>query len=165
MNIIDSPSPNRSDRPAGVVPRLVVIHGTVGTDAGDLAHIRSPQAGVSYNYLVQRPGTIHRVVHWKDAAWHAGKAKWDGVTGVNAISIGIGLSNLGNGKERFTDAQYESAGWLCAVFERELGIGMESVVGHHHVSGAHLNVRSDPKTDPWPWFEWGRLFAAMLRHR
>lgn len=161
MKIIDAPSPNRSERVAEETPSLVVIHGTAGTIAGDLAHTRNPKSGVSYNYLIGPDGLIHRTVHWRWAAWHAGTSSWRGRPNVNRFSIGIGLSNPGDGKIMFTDEQYHSAGWLCAVFDRDLGIGMERVVGHYTVSGRHLGVRPDPKTDPWDWFEWGRLFAAM----
>lgn len=163
MRIVDSPSPNQNDRPAGVRPSLIVIHGTVGSDLGDLAHLRSAAAKVSYHYLVQRTGLIHRLVRPEKRAWHAGISTWRGRADVNDFSIGIGLSNKSEG-ELYTEAQYRSAGWLCAVFRREYGIGPESIVGHHHVSGAHLRIRPDPKSDPWETFEWGRLFAEMERN-
>ena len=153
MTILETPSPNQGVRPAGVRPRLVVIHGTVGTDAGDLAWLRSPQAGVSYHYLVQRSGEIYRLVRPERRAWHAGKSSWRGVENVNDFSIGIGLSNLGNG-ELYTEAQYQAAGWLCSIFQREYAIGMEEVVGHYHISPGR-------KTDPFYTFEWGRLFGYM----
>lgn len=153
MKITDSPSPNQSDRPAGVEPRLIVIHGTVGSDAGDLSHLCRSDSQVSYHYLVQRKGTIHRLVRPDRRAWHAGKSSWRGVADVNDYSIGIGLSNLG-GSELFTEEQYEAAGWLCSVFIREYGIGLEDIVGHYHISPGR-------KTDPWYTFEWGRLFARI----
>jgi N-acetylmuramoyl-L-alanine amidase len=153
VTIIDSPSPNQGARPAGVTPSLVVIHGTVGTDNGDLAWLRTEKAAVSYHYLIQRTGAIHRLVRPERRAWHAGASSWRGVPNVNDYSIGIGLSNLGSG-ESYTEAQYDAAGWLSAIFAREYGIGLEEVVGHCHVSPGR-------KTDPWLNFEWGRLFARM----
>lgn len=156
MKIIDSPSPNQGARPAGVKPRLIVIHGTVGTDSGDLTWLRQKQAGVSYHYLLQRTGQIHRLVRPDKRAWHAGLSSWKGVPDVNNYSIGIGLSNMGGG-EPYTEAQYDAAGWLCSVFWREFSIGMEQVLGHYHVSPGR-------KTDPWYSFEWGRLFDRMQVH-
>ena len=153
MRIIDSPSPNQNNRPAGMKPRLIVIHGTVGTDSGDLIHLRKPESKVSYHYLVQRTGVIHRLVRPERRAWHAGRSAWRGVLDVNDYSIGIGLSNLGD-PEVYTEAQYRAAGWLCRVFGREFGIGMDQIVGHYHISPGR-------KTDPWYSFEWGRLFAHM----
>jgi N-acetylmuramoyl-L-alanine amidase len=153
VNIIDSPSPNQNARPAGVRPSLVVIHGTVGTDAGDLEWLRKPEAKVSYHYLVLRSGAVHRLVRPERRAWHCGGSEWLGQQNVNNFSIGIGLSNKGDG-EPFTLAQYASAGELCAIFWREFGIHMEGVVGHYHISPGR-------KTDPWYTFQWGRLFRAM----
>jgi N-acetylmuramoyl-L-alanine amidase len=153
VTIIDSPSPNQNDRPAGARPSLVVIHGTVGSDASDLAWCRDPQSKVSYHYLILRTGAVHRLVRPEKRAWHAGASEWAGRKNVNDFSIGIGLSNKGDG-EPFTLAQYASAGELCAIFWREFGIHMESVVGHCHISPGR-------KQDPWLYFQWGRLYRAM----
>ena len=96
MNIIDSPSPNQNDRPRGAgLPSLIVLHGTVGTDAGDLSWIRSPASKVSYHYLILRDGTVHRMVRPERRAWHAGASEWAGRENVNDFSIGIGLSSKG----------------------------------------------------------------------
>lgn len=157
MTIIDSPSPNQGPRPAGVTPRLIVVHGTAGSDKGDLLHLRTAGSGVSYHYLIQRSGAVHRLVRPDRRAWHAGVSSWNGVPDVNDYSIGIGLSNRGEG-EKYSEGQYAATGQLCAIFEREFGIGMESVVGHYHVSPGR-------KTDPWETFEWGRLFARMDAYR
>lgn len=105
MRVTDTPSPNQGARPAGVTPRLVVIHGTVGTDIGDLLWLRDKKSQVSYHYLLQRDGEIYRLVQPERRAWHAGASSWAGVPNVNDFSIGIGLSNLGNG-EPYTEAQY-----------------------------------------------------------
>ena len=162
MTIHDDYSPNQSARPVGVVPSLIVVHGTVGTDAGDLSWIKNPASAVSYHYFVMRTGQIHRLVRPERKAWHAGKSVWNGRSEVNNFSIGIGLSNLGNG-EPYTPAQYKAAGWLCGVLMRHYPIpSFAGIVGHHHVSGSHLKVRTDPKSDPWIWFEWGRLFDEIL---
>lgn len=152
MNIIDSPSPNQNDRPPGVRPRLIVIHGTVGTDVGDLNHLRDARAEVSYHYLIQRDGTIHRLVRPERRAWHAGKSVYKGVEDVNDFSIGIGLSNLGpNSDERFfTEAQYASAGWLTRELRGGFNIPASETVGHFHISPGR-------KTDPWPYFDWKKL--------
>ncbi|HYW05492.1 MAG TPA: N-acetylmuramoyl-L-alanine amidase, partial [Longimicrobium sp.] len=83
MDIIDSPSPNHNARPAGAKPTLIVIHGTVGSDSGDLGWIRDPVSKVSYHYLIQRNGKTHRIVRPEQRAWHAGESVWDGKKNVN----------------------------------------------------------------------------------
>lgn len=164
MIITDSPSPNFGSRPSGARPVLTVIHGTAGSDKGDLMWLRSKASQLSYHYLIWRNGSVHRLVRPEKRAWHAGKSSWRGITDANDHAIGIALSNRGPDPdsglalEQYTAAQYEAAGELCAIFEREYGIGMEQIVGHVHVSPGR-------KTDPWPWFHWGALFSAMDRHR
>ncbi len=138
-------------------PSLIVLHGTVGTDSGDLAWLRSERSGVSYHYMIQRTGAIHRLVRPEKRAWHAGKSAWKGVQDVNDFSIGVGLSNLG-GDEPYTAAQYEAAGELCAVLMRVWKITLEGVVGHYHISPGR-------KTDPWNTWEWMRLAAEIVAPR
>jgi N-acetylmuramoyl-L-alanine amidase len=150
MKIIESPSPNHGPRPAGASIDLLVIHGTAGTDAGDLSWCRSPQAGVSYHYLILRDGTVHRLVPEERRAWHSGASSWQGRSGCNNYGIGIGLSNRGPG-EPYTAAQYASLRALIADIQaRRPAIVRDRIVGHHQVSPGR-------KSDPWPHFDWSEI--------
>ena len=155
--IIDSSTRNQNVRPGSVRPDCIIIHGTVGTDTSDLSWLRNPESKVSYHYLIQRPGAIHRLVHPERRAWHAGESEWEGRKNVNDYSIGVGLSNLGNG-EAFTAAQYASAGWLCEILMREHNIPLERILGHYHIAPLR-------KTDPWYTFQWMRLAAEIEKAR
>lgn len=156
MEIKTKPSPNHNFRPTPEVS-LVVVHGTVGSDAGDLNWLTNPAAKVSYHYLIQRDGTIWRLVEEKDRAWHAGKSHWHGRDDVNDFSIGIGLSNLGPGKEEhYTDEQYDSLGWL--IHDLFIRYGPLDVVGHKDVSPGR-------KTDPWDYFDWNSMWMEAGKHR
>jgi N-acetyl-anhydromuramyl-L-alanine amidase AmpD len=155
MKIIDSPSPNQNDRPPGVRPYVIVIHGTVGSDAADLSWTRTAQSQISYHYLLLRNGTIHRLVPPERRAWHAGSSSWRGRPNVNDYSIGIGLSNKGPGEE-FTPAQYQAAGWLVATLRRHWPVQYHDIVGHCHISPVR-------KTDPWLHFRFGEFFAHVLK--
>lgn len=154
------PSPNFNNRPAGVEPSLVVIHGTAGTDAGDLAWLTSPQSKLSYHYLITRNGRIYYLVREMHRAWHAGKSSWGGVDGVNDFSIGIALSNRGPHLEpHYTDAQYESLGLLLTDLRERRGIhSSRGVVGHAAVSPGR-------KSDPWAHFDWFRVARDIMRIR
>lgn len=154
MTIIQSPSPNHNARPMGVGVSALVIHGTVGTDAGDLAWTRDPVSKVSYHFLVLRTGVIHQMVKDDRRAWHAGSSKWNGRNNVNDFSIGIGLSNKGPG-EPFRPAQYAAAGDLVFALSREHTIDLANVVAHYHISPGR-------KTDPWEHFNWGAMFGRVL---
>lgn len=158
MKIIDSPSPSHNARPVGVVPRLFVVHGTVGNDAGDLAFLKAggaPGKPVSYHYLILRTGQIHRLVQPGRRAWACDPSSWKGDDGVNDFSISVGLSNLNDGKP-YTDAQYRSCAWLYVTLAKHFPIPLEGVVGHFHISYPR-------KTDPWYTFEWGRLFSEVQK--
>lgn len=162
IDIIDSPSPHFNDRPWDMEPTLIVVHGTAGTDEGDLDWLTNPAVPVgrrvSYHYLVQRDGTTHRLVDETKRAWHAGESEWQNREGCNDYSIGIGLSNLGPGSaEVFSPQQYAScAALIVQACRRWPALSWERVVGHHQVSPGR-------KPDPWYYFEWGSLFAAIRR--
>lgn len=179
MKILSTPSPNQDARPVGTVPSLVVIHGTAGSDAGDIAYLRdlskdkegkSIDTSASYHYHIGRDGTIRQLVPEKMRAWHAGDSMWDGRKGVNSFSIGIGLGNWGPDKtlayyrknpypEAYTVAQMESLVWLCKdIMARYPEITASRFVGHHQVSPGR-------KTDPWGHFDWERFLGALIKPR
>ena len=100
------PSPNFGKRPAGVVPRLVVLHADAGaSDAGTISWLQSPESGVSYHALVGRQGGVFTFVDYADRAWHAGKSSWQGVPNVNDFSIGLAFANKHDGVEALTPIQ------------------------------------------------------------
>lgn len=153
------PSPAQKERAQGSKINLVVLHGTVGSDAGDFAWLKqggAPNAPVSYHYWISRAGRIVNFVPIARQAYHAGISEWRDQKSVNNFSIGVGLSNLGVRTDPYTDAQYRAAGWLCALLYEHHVHGFHNYVGHHHVSPSR-------KTDPWLHFEWGRLFEEMRR--
>lgn len=160
MKIIDAPSPSFNDRPPGTKVSLFVVHGTVGTDEGDLAYLKKggePRRRVSYHYLVLRTGAIHRLVAPEKRAWACDPSSWKGRSGVNDYSISVGLSHLNDGKP-YTDAQYRACAWLYVTLAKYHPIPLEGIVGHYNISPGR-------KTDPWYVFHWGRLFAEIDKLR
>lgn len=102
--------------------------------------------GVAAHYLIDRAGTVYRLVRDEDVAWHAGHSRMpDGRTGVNAFSIGIELMNTTT--DHCTDAQYASLRHL--ISELKACHPIRHVVGHAQIAPGR-------KTDPWN-FEWERL--------
>jgi N-acetyl-anhydromuramyl-L-alanine amidase AmpD len=153
MNITFRPSPNQNARP-GVKPDLIVLHGSEGTDAGDAAWLLNRDSKVSYHYLVQRTGAVLQFVQDAARAWHAGASSWKGRADCNNYSIGVALS-IRQG-ETPTGAQYASLARLLDILMRGHAIPMNRVVGHYHVSPGR-------KTDPWPPFDWARLWEEMRK--
>jgi len=69
----DHESQNRWRGRQNMYPETIVIHST-GSDFHS-AHntILNPGSDVSYHYIVDRDGHVHRYVHPDHAAWHAGE--------------------------------------------------------------------------------------------
>lgn len=134
------PSPNFSKRKPGTVPRLIVLHSTVGkSDAGDLDWLQSPESGVSYHTLIGRNGGCFTLVDYAHKAWHAGESSWKGVPDCNQYSIGLAFSNRHDDKEVLTPMQIAV---MRAVVQylRQQYPGIEVVT--------HADVSPSRKTDP-----------------
>lgn len=162
-----APSENCDERPAGVEPELVVIHGISlppGEFGGDdvealftncldpYAHPDYPELcamRVSSHLLIDRGGAITQFVPFDRRAWHAGVSHWCGRDGCNDFSIGIELE--GTDTLAYTDAQYEVlVSVLCALRRAYPAIAADAVVGH-------CDIAPGRKTDPGVAFDWDRL--------
>jgi N-acetylmuramoyl-L-alanine amidase len=144
---------------------LIVMHCTAGTSAhSTIAWLNRPDADApaSYHYVIDRDGTIYRhcapetmAYHAGDSAFPADPSKSRQGSSVNPRSLGIAWANRNNG-EPLTEAQIESALWLCSVFD----VPPEHVVGHCEVSPGR-------KTDPvcMDMDEWRERLRAYLQEK
>lgn len=161
------PSPNFDARPGGAAVELIVIHNislppgvyggghvarlftnTLDPDA-DPFFAQISGARVSAHLLIERAGTTTQFVSLADRAWHAGASVFEGRTGCNDFSIGIELE--GTDFESFTDAQY--AALNGAVDALLAAFPIRALRGHS-------DIARDRKTDPGPFFDWGRIALA-----
>lgn len=181
MTIIDFPSPNHSERKAGVRVDTVLIHHTatrgdgVGTTHA-LEWLTSPRSKVSAHYLIGHDGCVYQLVFENLKAWHAGKGRlpWETCEpyDFNHRSIGIEVVNPGDGVTPFTEAQYRALEWLVPDVVRRLGRdvffrlepclvhGPQAKNEHVYVLG-HRDVAPGRKTDPADNFDWGRIRKAL----
>jgi N-acetylmuramoyl-L-alanine amidase len=151
--MIENPSPNYNERPAGVPIDMLVLHYTGMKTCGDaLGRLCDPAIEVSAHYLIDEDGTIHVLVAEEYRAWHAGTACWRGKAWVNDRSIGIELVNSGHefGYEDFPPAQIEALIPLCRDILSRYPITAQNVVGHSDVAPTR-------KQDPGEKFPWARL--------
>lgn len=169
---VSCPSPNFDARPDNEPPTLIVVHaislppeqfGGPGveqlfTNALDpdahpyyaaICHLR-----VSAHFFIRRDGTLLQYVSADDRAWHAGASCWRGRERCNDFSIGIELE--GSDTQPFEAAQYERLSALVGTLCRHYPI--EDVVGHSDIAPGR-------KTDPGPFFEWGRLPEWAARRK
>jgi AmpD protein len=159
-------SPFFDERPAGVVPDLLVLHGislppgefggpwiarlfTGGLPAEAHPEFRERAAlRVSTHLLIRRDGAVEQFVSFNARAWHAGKSAWQGRDACNDYSIGIECE--GTDEVPYEAAQYQTLRTLLPRLLEAYAIPRDRVVGHSDIAPGR-------KTDPGPSFDWSRL--------
>jgi N-acetylmuramoyl-L-alanine amidase len=156
--IIESPSPNHNERPAGKDIDILLLHYTGMRDGvAALQRLRDPAAKVSSHYLIEEDGLIHHLVDESRRAWHAGISYWAGERDINGVSIGIELVNPGHdfGYRAFPQPQ------MAALIE--LG---EDILARHAIPAprvlGHSDVAPSQKMDPGELFDWRALAEAGI---
>ena len=164
-------SPNFNERPSGMVPELIVVHGislppgefggpwidrlfTGGLPPEAHPYFREIASHtVSAHALIRRNGEIVQYVAFHQRAWHAGRSEYRGRAGCNDFSIGIELEGTEEG--RYEDAQYESLERLIrALLATYPTLSREHVVGHSDIAPGRT-------TDPGAHFDWERLSSRI----
>lgn len=149
--ITEAPSPNFDQRRGP--PDMVLLHYTgMRTAEAAIARLRDPGAKVSAHYVVDKDGSILRLVPEERRAWHAGKSWWKGETDINAVSIGIEIVNPGHefGYRLFPDAQIEAVIALIDDIRTRWSVEDARILGHSDVAPSR-------KEDPGELFPWKRL--------
>ena len=165
------PSPNCDERPPGVTPDLIVVHGislppgefggpwidrlftnTLPPDGhpyfAEVAGLR-----VSSHLLIRRSGEVVQYVPFQRRAWHAGVSSWAGRERCNDFSIGIELEGVDHSP--YESAQYAMLARVIAELCRSYPtLAPERVVGHDDIAPGR-------KSDPGPAFDWPRLRALL----
>jgi N-acetyl-anhydromuramyl-L-alanine amidase AmpD len=150
---------------------LIVMHCTEGGTAKSTIDYLNTTTDktASYHYIIERDGTIYRMCRTNIVAYHAGDSAWpnpvkatpanpdkpNGGKSVNRESIGIAWAH--QGKEILTDAQIESALWLCGFHMDENLIPPSCVVGHYEISPGR-------KPDPLPAMDMKEWRALLLNY-
>lgn len=167
------PSPNRDERPAGMPPDLIVVHG-ISLPPAEFggpwidrlftnllpvdAHPYFAQVAdkkVSSHLLIRRDGEIVQYVPFHLRAWHAGVSSYEGREKCNDFSIGIEIE--GADECAYEPVQYAVlAKVIVALCGAYPSLSMDRIAGHEHIAPGR-------KTDPGPAFDWARL-KALLAH-
>lgn len=159
------PSPNHDARPSPEIS-LIVIHniglppkqyggnGIVELFTNQLNPDEHPYykeihaMRVSSHFLIRRDGKLIQFVSCLQRAWHAGQSNWQGRERCNDFSVGIELE--GCDEEAFAPAQYTMLNRLIAGLRASYSI--KGIAGHSDIAPGR-------KTDPGPFFDWGKVFA------
>ena len=168
-------SPNRDERPGGLLPELILVHGislppdeyggpwidrlftnTLPADAPQVHPFFSTVLSlvVSSHLLIRRDGEYVQYVPFQLRAWHAGASNYCGRERCNDFSIGIEME--GSDELPYEPVQSRALSHaihaLCRAYPS---------LSTEHVAG-HSDVAPGRKTDPGPAFDWQRL-RALLR--
>jgi AmpD protein len=160
-------SPNADERPTGLVPDLIVVHGIslppgefggpwidqLFTNCLDSAvhpyFARICELKVSAHVLIRRDGELVQYVPFHRRAWHAGVSTFCGRTRCNDFSIGIEL-------EGADDVAYDARQYARLAATVEALITAYPSLSRERIAG-HSDIAPGRKTDPGPAFDWGRL--------
>lgn len=161
------PSPNFNERPAGMLPELVVVHCISLPPANFggpfieqffqncLCADEHPyfqeihQLQVSSHLLIRRDGEILQFVPFDKRAWHAGQSSYQGRDNCNDFSIGIEL-------EGTDDSPYEAIQYDRLKQVIETLIQYYPTIHPDAVTG-HSDIAPGRKTDPGLCFDWSKL--------
>jgi AmpD protein len=161
------PSPNCDQRPAGVEPDLIVVHG-ISLPPGEFGgpwidclftnslppdehpyFATIADRAVSSHVLVDRRGRLTQYVPFHLRAWHAGESNYAGRPACNDFSIGIELE--GADTLAYEEDQYHALarliGALCRAYP---ALSPARLTGHSDIAPGR-------KTDPGPAFDWPRV--------
>ena len=105
---------------------------------------------VSTHYLINRSGSITRMVDDQNTAWHAGKSKWKNFINLNDQSIGIELVNQGHqfGYETFSKKQISKLILLCKFLIKKYKIKYSNILGHSDIAP----LRKKDPGEKFPWY-------------
>lgn len=156
LPIVDLPaaSTHYTKGRAGFIPRFIVIHHTGGVDSRAWLTHTSPNR-VSAHRLIDKPGTIYKLVNDEDVSNAAGFAivgpldpDTSDPAGVdpnfNYASLNIELENAGTGSDPYPLAQMTAA--AKQVVEWIGKFGYLAIVGHSWVDAR----KNDPRGFDWP---------------
>lgn len=95
-------------------------------------------------------------------AWHAGVSalRGDSSPSVNARSIGIEITNAGDGKTPFTEGQYRALEKLVPWLMKTYQVPMQNLVGHEDAA-----LPKGRKIDPAENFDFARIRRATRPQR
>ena len=132
---------------------FLIIHYTGMQSARvSLKRLKDPKSKVSCHYLIERNGSINRMVDDNKVAWHAGKSKWKNKMDLNKYSIGIEIQNKGHfiKYQNFPKKQIFSLIKLIKILMKKYRIKRENILGHSDIAPLR-------KLDPGEKFPWNFL--------
>ena len=157
INFLYSPNQNVENRTQKEINYIVIHYTGMQSERACIKRLASKKSKVSAHYLINREGTITKMVDEKNIAWHAGKSKWKNLVNINRQSIGIELVNKGHrfGYENFSSNQISKLILLCKILTKKYKIKRSNIVGHSDIAPFR-------KKDPGEKFPWQYLSKKKI---
>lgn len=131
---------------------LVLHH--VQASSSDHAIEQFKNYQVSAHFLIDEAGEIFELVEENNIAYHAGISFWNGVDGLNKISIGIEFINSSPFEKKFPEIQMIAGVQLCKYLAAKYQIKNQNIVGHSDIAYSRDTQLLDRKQDPSHLFDW-----------
>jgi len=149
INTLYSLNHSTENRPKNNIKFIVIHYTGMQSERACIRRLTSKNSQVSTHYLINRKGSVTRMVDEKKIAWHAGKSKWKNLINLNSKSIGIELVNKGHqfGYENFSKKQITNLILLCKELVRKYKIKKQNIVGHSDI--APLRKKDPGEKFPW----------------
>ena len=153
MRIIEHPLPDFDERPANTNIQALVLHCSAHSAKEMIEVLR--QKHLSCHYIIDTNGDIFQCVADEKRAWHAGVSQWRQMENMNHYSIGIELSSLSMGQNKYPLVQINSLISLANTLIKRYNIPNTNVV-------AHSDVAPQRKPDPGIMFPWKYLAKHQI---
>lgn len=127
-------------RPRTKPATVLLMHATAGSSlSGALQTLKEKK--LSYHFIVDKDGSVHKLVGHTRVAFHAGKSIGPEGKGVNEYSIGVSFVNRNDGRDPYTPEQMEAAVWLAEILRKAVS-SLKWTTTHRDVS---LTGKTDPR--------------------
>ena len=152
LSKITSPNSSKIERKINEIRYLIIHYTGMQSKRASIKRLISKKHKVSCHYLIDRAGSVFKMVNENLIAWHAGKSKWKNLKNLNKNSIGIELVNKGHNLkyEKFTSKQIGQLIKLCLILKKKYKIEKDCVLGHSDIAPLR-------KKDPGEKFPWDKL--------
>lgn len=127
---------------------------------------------LSVHGFIKPDGEYDKMVESPGKAFHAGKSKFQDLSGLNSHFLGFellvpGEHDFGTFSKAietpgtYTQEQFDTAVEVCKFWAKEYGFPLENIVRHSDVSGDDVRGEGKGKTDPGSAFDWEAFKEAL----
>jgi N-acetyl-anhydromuramyl-L-alanine amidase AmpD len=124
--------------------------------------------GNSVHHFIYPDGIIEQCIDNDNVAFHAGRSRYNGISGLNNYYLGTeivlpGKNNYGeflykiNNTNWVSDEQYDSINYLVNEIKNKYNYSEQNIIGHNQCSGDNIRGKGKGKQDPGNGFNWKKV--------